>query len=126
METIGSRKTSSKTAGSRKTESKETGGKKKPGKVRTSGAKKKITFKLSAPQAKNVSVAGNFNAWDIFSHPLRQSRQGMEDGTWQKVVYLEPGTYEYRFVVDGRWCDDPLCEEYVCNEFGTSNGVICI
>ena len=31
---------------------------------------------------------------------------------------LEPGVYEYRFIVDGMWFDDPDAEELWTNEFG--------
>ncbi len=86
--------------------------------------KKKVTFKFRAPEAKSVSVAGNVSGWDVFSNPLSQSQKGMGDGMWEKVICLEPGMYEYRFFVDGVWCDDPLCEEYCRNEFGTNNSLI--
>ena len=86
--------------------------------------KERVTFKLYAPEAGNVSVAGSFNNWDIFSHPLKRSNHGKADGGWQKAIYLEPGTYEYRFVVDGAWNDDPSCGELRANEFGSSNCVL--
>jgi 1,4-alpha-glucan branching enzyme len=38
--------------------------------------KKRITFRYDALEAENVSVAQSFNDWDVFSHPLKQSRNG--------------------------------------------------
>jgi len=35
-----------------------------------------------------------------------------------------PGRYEYRFVVDGQWRDDPACTERVPNGFGSENCVL--
>jgi 1,4-alpha-glucan branching enzyme len=88
--------------------------------------KTRVTFKCYAPEAGNVSVAGSFNNWDISSHPLKRNNNGKEDGEWQKAIYLEPGIYEYRFVVDGLWNNDPLCEEFRDNELGNSNCVLRI
>ncbi|HVN97807.1 MAG TPA: glycogen-binding domain-containing protein [Syntrophorhabdaceae bacterium] len=93
----------------------------KPSGSKTSKGKK-VQFKLRAPRAKNVAVAGTFNDWDVLASPLILNE---EDGDmWEAVIYLEPGDYEYRFLVDGDWCDDPLCMEYRCNEFGTNNSLI--
>ena len=44
-------------------------------------------------------------------------------GTWKTQVSLLPGTYEYRFVVDGEWRDDPECPLRVENPFATQNCV---
>jgi 1,4-alpha-glucan branching enzyme len=88
--------------------------------------KKRITFQYDAPEAQVISVAGSFNDWDIFSHPLKQSRNGKEDGRWQKAVYLEPGLYEYRFVVDGAWRNDPQCTGRRENDFGSENNVLIV
>ncbi|HEY3277779.1 MAG TPA: isoamylase early set domain-containing protein [Syntrophorhabdaceae bacterium] len=86
-------------------------------------AKKRVTFKFHAPGAKNVCLAGNFNNWDPSSLPLKAAE---EPHAWQRIMYFEPGTYQYRFVVDGAWCDDPLCQERFANEFGSFNSVVCV
>jgi hypothetical protein len=49
---------------------------------------------------------------------------GRINGTWKRVFYLEPGVYEYRFIVDGVWFDDPDAAELWTNEFGNFNCVI--
>lgn len=84
-------------------------------------AKKRVTFQFNAPGAKNVCLAGDFNNWDPSSLPLKVASEGP---TWQRIMYFEPGTYQYRFVVDGAWCDDPLCQEKFTNEFGSCNSVV--
>ena len=88
--------------------------------------KKRITFQYDAPEAQVVSVAGSFNDWDIFSHPLKQSRNGKGGGRWQKTLYLEPGLYEYRLVVDGVWQNDPQGSGTRVNGFGTENTVLIV
>jgi hypothetical protein len=47
-----------------------------------------------------------------------------QNGTWSCTVQLSPGTYEYRFIVDGQWVDDPLSPRYVHNPFGGTNCVL--
>jgi 1,4-alpha-glucan branching enzyme len=88
--------------------------------------KKRITIKLHAPEAKSVHVAGNFNDWNTNSHPLSQVKTSKGDGTWKRIVYLEPGVYEYRFIVDGIWHDDAGSAERWTNESGSFNCVIWV
>lgn len=85
--------------------------------------RKRVTFKIHAPDASNVFLAGDFNDWDTGSLPLRQGKKN-GDGLWRLAVYLEPGRHQYRFIVDGLWCDDPLCPQTSANEFGTNNAVL--
>ena len=66
---------------------------------------KKTEFSLSAPQAQRVSIAGDFNQWNPSSHPLQQDTKG----TWSMSLDLKPGKYEYRFLLDGEWQNDPNC-----------------
>ena len=48
----------------------------------------------------------------------------MPDGRWLKELALPPGRYEYRFVVDGVWTDDPAAAELVDNGFGGRNAIL--
>ena len=86
----------------------------------TRPTKKRVAFKLHAPEAGQVFVAGSFDDWDPTRRPMQQDSRGM----WRTRVSLEPGEHEYRFVVDGDWQDDPACEERVANDFGLLNCVI--
>ena len=85
--------------------------------------RRRVTFQIHAPGACGVFLAGDFNDWDTSSLPLKKSRQN-GDTIWQRTVYLDPGRHQYRFVIDGSWCDDPMCVEMTANGFGTSNAVI--
>jgi chromosome segregation ATPase len=76
-------------------------------------------FRLDAPDASNVLLVGDFTAWR--KEPI-QMKQG-PDGVWSVTVDLQPGTYRYLFVVDGRWTEDPACTQRVANEFGGQNMV---
>jgi 1,4-alpha-glucan branching enzyme len=83
--------------------------------------KERVTFSFTAPEAKSVSVAGDFTGWQEAPLELKKSK----DGTWKKTVSLSPGRYEYRLLVDGQWHDDPACHEHQPNQFGGSN-CVCV
>ncbi|MDD3345458.1 MAG: glycogen-binding domain-containing protein [Candidatus Omnitrophica bacterium] len=81
---------------------------------------KKITeFKLYAPGAKKVVLAGSFNKWDNSKLAAKKDSKG----NWSVKVGLKPGRYEYKFVVDGEWMNDPQCTSCVANSLGTHNCV---
>jgi 1,4-alpha-glucan branching enzyme len=80
---------------------------------------RKIIFELSAPEAKVVSLVGNFNQWNTQANPMKKDKKGM----WKAILSLETGRYEYRFFADGNWENDPSCSCCVGNEFGGENCV---
>ena len=89
----------------------------------TSDKKRKVRFNLAAPAGSVVSVAGDFNNWDIKANPLKEAAAG---GSFSATVPLLPGRYQYKFIVNGDWRVDPACTETVRNPFGSRNSVIVI
>ena len=79
-------------------------------------------FRLIMPQARTVQLAGDFTDWEKAPLDLMQA----EDGTWFTIVPLLPGAYAYRFIVDGKWHDDPQPEQRLTNSFGTTNAVVTV
>lgn len=77
-------------------------------------------FKISVPKAKRVSLAGSFNNWDANALSAKKDIRG----NWTVKVSLNPGKYEYKFIVDGNWLNDPKCASTVANNFGTQNSII--
>jgi 1,4-alpha-glucan branching enzyme len=90
---------------------------KKPAQTRA-----ETVFRLKSPQAAQVFVVGCFNGWDPTANPLAPD----DEGTWSCSLVIEPGEHEYRFVVDGVWCDDPANASRRLNEFGTQNCVLVV
>ncbi len=84
--------------------------------------KRRITFKIAAPGANEVGIAGTFNGWDEHRHPLNKKAGGF----WEKTIMLAPGRYEYKFIVDGVWRLDPANSNFCDNTFGTRNSVITV
>jgi len=80
---------------------------------------RKVEFSLLVPYAETVYVAGEFNNWNTISHPMKRDKKGV----WKVSLNLTPGTYQYRFFVDGEWQSDPSCTDCVENPFGTLNCV---
>lgn len=62
-----------------------------------------VEFRLRAPGAKQVLLAGDFNRWK--PETLRLARKAR--GNWEIQVPLPPGRYRYLFQVDGAWTADP-------------------
>jgi 1,4-alpha-glucan branching enzyme len=96
-------------------------GKKRAGtaKAKTKVLTRKVQFEFPAPEALEVYLAGDFNNWDTSANPMKKDRKGI----WKISLPLKPGKYEYRFLVDGNWENDPACCNCVANEFGTQNCV---
>ena len=79
----------------------------------------KQTFRFNAPAAMSVLLAGDFTHWQEEAISMRKGR----DGIWTATVELTPGKHNYRFIVDGDWCDDPDCTVRVPNPYGGENMV---
>jgi 1,4-alpha-glucan branching enzyme len=84
--------------------------------------RKRVTFALAGIEADTVCLMGDFNLWNEKKHPMKSRG----NGAWEKIVVLPPGRYEYKFLVDGSWCNDPVNNDCCDNEFGTQNNVIHI
>jgi 1,4-alpha-glucan branching enzyme len=84
--------------------------------------RRKVTFSLRSPDAKEVILMGDFNQWNPKVHPMKKNKNGM----WEKMTFLFPGTYEYLFMVDGRWENDPENNQTRANRFGTKNNFIVV
>ena len=45
---------------------------------------------------------------------------------WTKVLHLPPGTYQYRYVVDGEWREDPTNDQTTTGPSGRVNSVLVV
>jgi 1,4-alpha-glucan branching enzyme len=79
-----------------------------------------VTF--DKPDAGAVFIAGSFNAWS----PEADAMAKGEDGVWRITLELAPGSYEYKFVVDGTWMEDPANSEFVSDPYGGKNSVLTV
>lgn len=81
--------------------------------------KTKAIFQIEAPDARSVYLAGEFTGWEADAIQLKKGR----NGNWKATVSLPAGAYQYRFMIDGEWSDDPLATQRIDNPFGTENCV---
>jgi 1,4-alpha-glucan branching enzyme len=84
--------------------------------------KRRITFRLEALEANEAVLVGDFNSWDASKHRMKRD----DKGKWTKIVTLAPGRYEYKFLVDGQWQNDPSNDQMIPNSFGTLNNIMTV
>ena len=81
---------------------------------------KSVTFKIHAEAGSEVFVAGDFNKWNPTATELTENN---DTGDYSVAVSLLPGSYEYKFVINGTWSADPANPDWVKNSVGTLNSV---
>lgn len=81
-----------------------------------------VELTFCAPAARVVQVAGTFNGWRPEANPLEHRGSG----EWAGRLMLKSGLYEYRFVVDGAWADDPQAARRTGNHHGGFNSVLSV
>jgi chromosome partitioning protein len=86
-------------------------------------AEKGVVFTFRDPAADRVQLAGDFNAWVPDKDVI--TRQA-PNGTWEKIVRLGPGVYQYRYFVDGQWTPDPSNPRRVEGPAGGVNSVLIV
>ncbi len=81
-----------------------------------------VTMELEEAPGKEVFVVGSFNNWQMTDKMTY--RPG--NGVYSCCLFLEPGTYQYKFVVDGELrldCNNPC---FVPNGSGTLDNEITV
>ena len=84
--------------------------------------RRKVTFSLKAPYAKEVFLVGDFNNWDVKANSMKLDK----DGSWKVSLIFTPGRYEFKFFVDGKWRLGSKKVQTVFNCFGTLNNVLTV
>jgi len=85
-------------------------------------AEVQFSLKICDSKAHTVAIAGDFNGWNPQAN-LLEDPEG--DGIWTGILRLEPGRYEYMFVLDGeKWFPDPNALRYVKDGFGNKNAIL--
>ena len=83
----------------------------------------RVTFRVRAEVGSKVFLAGSFNDWNPTAKAMAD-----KDGTGEFTctLSLPKGRYEYKFVINGTWCADPECKDWVGNDMNTINSVIVV
>ncbi len=89
-------------------------------------APREVVVRFRDSTADDVRIAGDFNGWV----PDKGVRSRLEsegpDRVWTKVLTLPPGTYHYRYVVDGEWRIDPGNERSEPSANGGRDSVLVV
>jgi chromosome partitioning protein len=87
---------------------------------------REVVVQFRDPAAQDVRIAGDFNGWvpDKGVRSLTETRG--DEQVWTKILQLPPGTYQYRYVVDGDWCEDPGNPEKAPGRVGERNSVLVV
>jgi 1,4-alpha-glucan branching enzyme len=94
----------------------------KKGKAKKKAVRKTIPsteFSYTSEDAESVFLVGEFNDWNEEKFNMRRYKNGI----FKKKIKLKPGSYQYRFIVDGEWIADPGNSESVANPYGSENSV---
>jgi 1,4-alpha-glucan branching enzyme len=81
---------------------------------------REVKFSFESADAREVYLLGDFNHWDPNAHPMENDG----NGKWNRTVMIPPGKYEYKFLADGRWLEDPCNDQRCPNCFGSANSVL--
>ena len=87
---------------------------------------REVVVRFRDAKANDVRIAGDFNGWipDKGVRSLIESEG--QTRVWTKILKLAPGTYQYRYVVDGEWREDPENPEAISNAAGVRNSVLVV
>ena len=106
------------------------------GPVRAAGIKKeyleggklcKVTFRLpsmAAPDAKSVSIVGDFNNWNTHANPMKRQ----ENGDYEISLKVKPKKeYHFRYLIDdSKWENDWNADKYVKSPLGDSDNSVVV
>ncbi len=83
----------------------------------------KIDFKFdpSGKKYHTVQIAGEINGWNPKKNKLQ-----LKDNIWQTELLLDPGTYQYKLVLDGKWVLDPHNPDSIDNNIGGYNSLLVV
>lgn len=86
-----------------------------------------IIFRLDAPSATVVTVAGEFNGWEYRPDQPRTIKLKKKNSIWEVKVKIPPGRYEYKFVIDHHtWILDPYNPYTVDDGRGNINSLLIV
>ncbi len=77
-----------------------------------------------SPDARKVSIMGDFNNWDVRGLPLTPTGR---KGLWEVNLRLKEGVYSYNFLIDGKIIvPDPKSSTQSPDGFGGMNSILFV
>lgn len=80
-------------------------------------------FSYDFPEAKSVSLIGDFNNWNRTAHIMERD----EEGKWTAYAEIEPGKHRYKYLIDNMFrLNDPLANLYIPDDNGEMFSMLII
>ncbi len=93
----------------------------------TSNGSCNVTFRLpkeAAPDAKVVTIVGEFNNWSLNETQMKKLKSGEFKVT---LKLLKNKAYKFRYLIDSqRWENDWFADQYVPNAFGCDDSLVIV
>lgn len=82
-----------------------------------------VIFRITAPEATVVNIAGQFNGWSPEATELSRG----PDGVWTVTLPLKQGVqHRYKYLIDGFWLPDPENPDFEPDGFGGFNSILYV
>jgi len=69
---------------------------------------------------RELKIAGEFNNWA----PDEGVDTIVDGDDIRKIFYVEPGEYQYRLIIDGKWRNDPTNPDQILNSLGVHTSML--
>jgi chromosome partitioning protein len=87
---------------------------------------KEVVVSFRDAAARDVRIAGDFNGWVPDKDVSSRLHVSGRERVWTKVLMLPPGTYRYRYLVDGQWREDPANPEQTAAPLGGRHSLLVV
>jgi 1,4-alpha-glucan branching enzyme len=79
---------------------------------------------ITADNAKEVALLGEFNSWSPAANPMKRRK----DGSFSTTISLDAGQdYRFRYLMDGdTWNNEEAADNLVPNPFGGRDSLITV
>ncbi|MEO5818101.1 MAG: isoamylase early set domain-containing protein [Gemmatimonadaceae bacterium] len=92
--------------------------------VVVTGSVEPVLFVHVAPNAKSVTVVGDFNNWGLDGSALQATNL---NGVWSVTARIPAGVHRYAFVLDGKqWVADPTAPRSSSDDFGMPSSALVV
>ncbi len=87
---------------------------------------REVVVRFRDSRAEDVRIAGDFNGWVPDKGVDSRLESDGSGRVWTKILHLPPGTYQYRYVVDGEWREDPENPQTLPGSSGGRNSILVV
>ena len=79
-----------------------------------------VRFVFPGAIANSVFLVGDFNKWDEHSLPMQKT----SSNRFELELKIPPGDYQFKYLADGIWWNDPEADDFRPNYWGSEDSVL--